>query len=128
MNLVSHPEIHKQLLKRWNELDLSSSQIIEDAKERGMTITPASISKYKNAIKRDKKGVIKSTNFKGTLTLIQLLWLSYRYGINININIGTLKIEDGKPVFVVEKFDELKALKKLKEVFPDAKIELKDGQ
>ena len=128
MNIVENPKIHKELWKRWDELEMTSADIIHDATERGVLITPARISKYKNAVKRDEEGNITSTDFKGSLTVLQLIWLSYRYGVNISINVGTLTLKAGKPVFIVEKYDELKCLKSLHRVFPNTKVILKDLQ
>lgn len=119
--LVENPKIHQELLKRWDELGLTSNQIINDAQERGMSITASNISKYKKAVKRDKEGKIISMNFKGSFTQIQLVWLAFRYGIYVNINVGTLTVRDNKPLYIVEKFDELKALQRLKIVFPATK-------
>jgi len=126
MNIVENPKIHKELWKRWDELEMTSADIIHDATERGVLITPARISKYKNAVKRDKEGNIVSTDFKGSLTVFQLIWLSFRWGVNISINVGTLTLKAGRPTFVVEKYDELAALKKLHKVFPNTKVILKD--
>jgi len=126
MNIVENPKIHKELWKRWDELGLTSADIIHDAEERGMLIVPSRISKYKHAVKRDKDGNVISYDFKGSLTVLQLIWLSYRYGVNISINIGTLTLKQGKPAFVVEDYDELKCLKALHRVFPNTKVILKD--
>ena len=113
MNLVAHPQIHEELHKRWNELGLKPAAIMRDAQERGMNIDGPRLSVYKNMLKTGK------TN--GGLTFEQLTFLCIRYGVFININIGTLKIVDGKPFYEVEKFDELKCLKKLKLAFPNLK-------
>lgn len=128
MNIVENPKIHKELWKRWDELDMTSADIIHDAGERGMLITPARISKYKTAVKKDEEGNIISSDFKGSLTVLQLMWLSYRWGINISINVGTLTLRDGKPIFKVEKYNELECIKKLHKVFPATKVILKDLQ
>lgn len=128
MNIVESPKIHKALWKRWDELGLKSAHIIHDAEERGMLITPARMSKYKTAVKYDKDGNIISTDFKGSLSVFQLFWLSFRYGVNISINVGTLTIKNGKPLFVVEPYNELVCIKKLHKVFPDTKVILKDLQ
>jgi len=126
MNIVENPKIHKELWKRWDELEMTSADIIHDATERGVLITPARISKYKNAIKRDEEGNIISTDFKGSLTVLQLVWVCTRWGITININLGTLTMKNGKPVFIIEPYDELAAIKKLHKVFPNTKVILKD--
>lgn len=126
MNIVENPKIHKELWKRWDELELTSADIIRDAEERGMLIVPSRISKYKHAVKRDKDGEIISTDFKGSLTVLQLMWLSYRYGVNISVNIGTLTLKGGKPTFVVEKYDELTCIKRLHKAFPNTKLITKD--
>lgn len=128
MNIVENPKIHKELCKRWDELGLKSAHIIHDAEERGMLITPARISKYRNAIKRDEEGNVLSTDFKGSLSVLQLFWLSFRYGINISVNVGTLTLRDGKPIFKVEKYSELDCIRRLHKVFPNTKVILKDLQ
>lgn len=137
MNIVENPKIHKELCKRWDELGLKSAHIIHDAEERGMLITPARISKYRNTIKydekwnpitKDKDGKPMSSDFKGSLTVAQLVWISFRYGINISINVGTLTLRDGKPIFKVMPFNELECIKKLHKVFPKTKVILKDLQ
>ncbi len=113
MNLVSHPQIHEELHKRWKELGLKPSEIMRDAQERGMNIDGPRLSVYKKMIKTGK------TN--GGLTFEQLTFLCIRYGVFININIGTLKIVDGKPLYEVESYDELKCIKRLKLAFPNLK-------
>ena len=118
MNIVENPKIHKELFKRWDELEMSSADVIKDAEERGMIITPACISKYKN--------MIKNGNAKGSLTLLQLVFLCTRWGIFLNINVGTLTLEEGKPLYVIEKYNELSCLRKLHKVFPNSKVTIKD--
>ena len=113
MNLVSHPEIHEQLHKRWKELGLKPSEIMRDAQERGMNIDGPRLSVYKNMLKTGK------TN--GGLTFEQLTWLTIRYEIYININIGEPKVVDGKIEYKVPVFNELRALRNLRKAFPDLK-------
>ena len=113
MNLVSHPEIHEQLHKRWKELGLKPSEIMRDAQERGMNIDGPRLSVYKNMLKTGK------TN--GGLTFEQLVWLCVRYDIYININIGEPEIADGKVEYKVKKYNELRAIRRLKQVFPNLK-------
>ena len=112
MNIVQHPKIHKELLKRWKALGLKGATISRDAQERGMDINEARISSYKNMF-TGKKGK------KTTLTSTQLLWLSTRYGIFIHINIGEPVMTEKKVEYKVLPYDELKALRALKRVFPD---------
>jgi len=115
MNLiVENPKIHKELFKRWEELDLKPVHIIKDAEERGMVINASSMSKYKSAVKYDKDGSVKSMNFKNSLTPIQLVWVCIRWGIFINIEIGEPVIKGDKVEFKVMPFNELKCLRKLR--------------
>lgn len=113
MNLVSHPEIHEQLHKRWKELGLKPAAIMRDAQERGMNIDGPRLSVYKKMLQTGK------TN--GGLTFEQLTWLCIRYGIYININIGQPIIENGKLEWKVLPYDELKALRHLSKAFPNLK-------
>lgn len=127
MNIVENPKIHKELLKRWKELDLTAAAIIEDAEERGIHISPPRISKYKSAIKYGKNWKVKSIgSFKESFTSNQLLFLCYRYGIYVHINVGSPVIEGGKLKYEVMPFSEIDCLRKLYQVFPDLKIAVKD--
>lgn len=122
MNIVQHPKIHEELIKRWDKLGLTGAAIARDAQERGMDINDSRISSYRNVFKvqKVKKGSKKPIKPKRTtLTSTQLLWLSVRYGIYININIGEPSIVGDKIVYKVMPYDELKALKLLQKVFPN---------
>ncbi len=113
MNLVSHPDIHEELHKRWKELSLKPSEIMRDAKERGMNIDGPRLSVYKNMLKTGK------TN--GGLTFEQLTFLCIRYGIYININIGQPIITEGKLEWKVLPYNELDSIRRLNKAFPNLK-------
>lgn len=119
MNIVTNPEIHKEFWKRIKELELTQADIIQDAEERGLHgLSKSRLSKYKSAVKRG--------DFKESLTPYMLGWLCVRYGINILIRVGVPVIKDDKVRFIVETFDEAKALWRLKMSFPDTKMRVED--
>lgn len=104
--IKSSTAIKKHLLKRWKELDVSQSSVVQDAQEKGMKgITDQSISRWK-----------KNPDMKGALNQMQVIFLAERWGIELQITVGT-------PVYVayeVEPFNETKALSRLIKIFPDA--------
>lgn len=109
MNLVNDLQLKEEILKRIKELDFSYSEIVKDADERGMKIDPARLSKW-----------VKGK--KGGLTEEQLLWISTRLGIFITLGIGDPIVNaEGKLVFKVGKYDELKAIQRLNKLFPNGK-------
>ncbi len=97
----------RTLLKdRLAELDIKPSQVIEDAKERKMPFTAASLSKYLN-----------HGNIASTLSEENIVWLCLRYGIPINLFIGKPVMKDNKINFIVPKYNEEECLNNLKKVF-----------
>jgi len=122
MNIVQHPKIHEELIKRWDKLGLTGAAIARDAQERGMDINDSRISSYRNVFKvqKVKKGSKKPIKPKRTtLTATQLTWLCIRWGIMIDIQVGSPVIEDGKLKFKIPPYDELKSLQALRRIFPD---------
>jgi len=104
MDLIKESKgIHKCLLKRWEELELKNSQIIKDAEERGMILTKSNMSNYRGSDPSKIHG----------LTQAQVLWLCFRYGINILITIGQPIVKDGEIVYEISKYNELDCIKNL---------------
>lgn len=107
MDLIKESKaIHNSLLKRWKELEKKNADIIHDAEERGMTLTKSQMSTYVN------KGV--------GLTQVQIIWLCLRYQIPILLQVGSPEIIGGEIKYVIQKFDEIEAIKNLnkhKELF-----------
>lgn len=100
MDLIKESKgIHKCLLKRWKELELKNADIIHDAEERGMTLTKSQISNYVN------KNI--------GLTQMQVLWLTIRYFIPVQVQIGAPEIILGEIKYTIPKYDELQALRNL---------------
>lgn len=100
------PKLKEELLKRLKELypsnigfGFKNNLIIKDAKERGIKIAAEQLSRYFS----DKPQ-------KNTLSEEQIIWLSFRYGITIQLAIGVPVVKDNGVVFEVPKFDEAKAL------------------
>lgn|ERR1700748_607510 len=116
MNLVKNKHIKKALQDRWKELDITKmSHVIRDAEERypEMKITSDRLSKWLSDYKHKGKSAGLSES--------QITWLLVRYGIPVSLNIGVPKLEDGKLKFEIPPYDELSALKKLKEIFRSSK-------
>lgn len=83
-----------------------NSAVVKDAEERGIKITPETLSRY-----------ISGNKDKGSLSEAQIIWLAYRYYIPVQLNIGIAKMVDGKVQFEIPKYNELEALRMLKLIF-----------
>ena len=88
MNLTKNTILREAIIGRLKELGMSYSELLKDAAERGMKIAPARMSKY-----------VK--NKYGGMTEEQLLWVATRLGIYINLNLGKITMEGGKPTFKI---------------------------
>lgn len=98
-------KIHSFLLQRIEELKLKPAAIIKDAAGLGMKIENASLSKY-----------MKNGNCKGGLSEETIVWLCIRYGIDLKLIVGSIKLE-GKMEAILPAYDEAKAITKLKTLF-----------
>lgn len=106
----SSKRIKELLIERFTELKLSSTKVVADANERGMNFTIAMLSKYLNHASPD-----------GGLSDDGILWLCFRYGINVHLLVGTPVIKNGKIHLEVESYDESKCIRKLRSHFPNCK-------
>ena len=104
MNLVNNERLREEVLGRMEKLDFTASFLCADAAERGMVIKPDRFSKY-----------VKGK--KGGLTGEQLLWVSTRLGIYININLGKPVVSEGKLKWVISSYQEQECLNRLKLIF-----------
>ncbi len=104
--------IRKLLVNRFEELKLRSTTITEDANKRGMKFTMAMLSKYLN-----------HDNPEGGLSDDGILWLCFRYGINVHLLVGFPVVDKktGDISLDVTPRDENWSLKKLNEFFPNLK-------
>jgi hypothetical protein len=84
--------------------------VVKDAEERGLKITPETLSRY-----------ISGKKEKSNLSEVQITWLCFRYGIPIQLAIGKPIIENNKFVFVIPKYKESESLGLLREVFGNGK-------
>jgi hypothetical protein len=84
----------------------NNAAVIKDADERKFKIAPEALSRY-----------ISGKSDKGSLSEAQLVWLAYRYYIPIQLNIGVPVVKDNRIVFEIPKYDELKALTLLNQIF-----------
>lgn len=98
--------IHSFILKRIEELKLKPADIIKDAADLNMKIESASLSKY-----------LKHGNCKGGLSEEIIVWLCFRYGIDLSLIVGTPKIKNDKLEIALPPYNEAAALAKLKLFF-----------
>ena len=86
--------IRNALIKRFEELQMKPTVIVEDAQSRGLPLSKSQLSNF-----IANKG-------KGTPSDEIILWLCIRYGVEVGININ------------IKAFDEEKALEKLRIIYP----------
>lgn len=94
------------LQQRMAELNLKPADIVKDAIERDVKIDNASFSRY-----------MKHGDVKGSLSEEAIVWLCCRWGIKIQLIVGSLVITDGKLKVTLPPYNEQKALEKLNTVF-----------
>lgn len=94
------------LKNRFVKLELTLKKVANDASSYGININIHSLSKY---LTKSKK-----TN----LTEDTIIWLSFRYGVYVNLIVGTPKIEDNKLKSSITDYDEKRCLKFLQIKYP----------
>ena len=95
-NIIKDSEKIRVLLrKKFNNLNLSYNVVCETAKENGQYVSPDKLSKYFN---KDERGGLTEEN---------IIWLCYRYGIMVFV-----EVKEMNP------FDENKCLEIVKKLFP----------
>jgi hypothetical protein len=104
MGLAKITKLRTLLQKRWKELGFRPSDIIRDANERGLKLHAAQMSRY---IKGEKGG--PSDN--------DIMWLAYRWGIPVRMNIGEPVITEGKITYEIRPYNEQECLESIKKVF-----------
>ena len=110
MSIVKDSDrLKEELLKMLKELyptnvgyGFKNSAVVTDALERGVKIEAGQLSRY---FGKGKKNILSED---------QIIWLSFRYGINIQLAIGVPIVKDGKVYYEVSKFNEARALQTLK--------------
>lgn len=111
--LVKSSKVIRKLLKeRFEDLELRSTAITEDANNRGMKFTIAMLSKYLN-----------HDNPEGGLSDDGILWLCFRYGINVHLLVGYPVVDKKTKEISLDLTpkDESWSFKKLDEFFPNLK-------
>lgn len=107
--LVKSSKRIKQLLRdRFKEININISKVVDDANKRGMRFTIAMLSKYLN-----------HDSPEGGLSEEGILWLCFRYGINVHLLIGTPVVKNGHIDLQIFPYNENACLKKLVSVFPN---------
>lgn len=111
MNLANHEPLRELINARMEEVFGSVGKeygkqkaFINDAAERGMKISTSRLSKY---LKGNEGGITED----------QIVWSATRLGIFINLNLGEPALKEGKLIYEVKKYDELKCLTRLRKIF-----------
>ena len=104
--------IRTLLSNRFDELETTKAKVTKDARARGMRFTVQSLSKYLN-----------HGNIASTLSEENIIWLCIRYGIDINLFVGTPKLEDKKLTLKVPAYNEEACINKLKKFGYEEKAE-----
>lgn len=113
----NHPDLHKALIERWNDLKLKNVDIIRDAEELkehgGPIMSNSAFSRYR----KGTPGQIPN----GAISDEDIIWLATRWGIYVSVNVGVASVveeEKAKKVrFKILKYDEKKNLEILKKVY-----------
>jgi len=65
---------------------------------------------------------LKHGDTRGSLREDQIVWLATRYGVFINITIGSPEIDkEGKIKFTIKDYNEEESIRRLKLLFPSTK-------
>lgn len=99
--------IRKILKERFDDLALTARSIVEDANEKGLKINESSISRYLN-----------HGNTKSSISEEAIIWLCFRWGIQITLLVGKPVLKDKRLLLEVPKYNETECLTKLKKLFP----------
>lgn len=104
--IKDNEDLHAALVKRiFADLELTQDAVIKDAQARGYIISNSQLSKYLNHHKEIH-----------SLTEKDIIWLCYRYGVDLTLNIGApISVTKWKVVA----YSEEKAINKLKLMFPE---------
>lgn len=105
-SLVKKTDKIRRLLKvRFEELNLTLTDIVKDAKDRGKTLSIASLSKY-----------LRKSDINN-LSEESIIWLCFRYGVFIQLKIHAPETEGSN--LKLFPYNEKLCLKLLNEVFPN---------
>jgi hypothetical protein len=104
MNLADNDYLREIILGRLKELDWKDAHLLRDAEERGYPINRSRYSRWKNG----RKGSLNDDN---------LHWIMERLGIKYSVNFGSPVVRGGKLVWVIDRYDELSALKRINILF-----------
>lgn len=98
--------IRESLIQRMQELNMKPSDLVKDAETLGRKIDNGALSKYVN-----------HGNVKGALSEEDVVWIATRWGIDIQLVVGKIKIVQGKLNIVLAPYKEEEAINKLKLIF-----------
>ena len=99
--------IRKLLKERFDDQRLRAKDIVVDANEKGLNINESSLSRYLN-----------HGNTRSSISEEAIIWLCFRYGIQITLLIGKPVLKEKRLVLELPRYNEEECLTKLKQVFP----------
>jgi hypothetical protein len=109
--IKTNQKIRQAIIDRIDVLKLTQQDVINDAALKGYKLPVDMISRY-----------LKHGDMKGSLREDQIIWLATRYGVFINLTIGSPEVdENGRIKFSVKEYNEEESLRKLKLLFPGTK-------
>lgn len=81
--IKDHFEIWRLLKDRFGKFEVSNTDIINDARDKGVVITPAAMSNYMSSFDMETKK--QKNSITTSLSQEKILWLCERYGIVIEV-------------------------------------------
>lgn len=110
-SIIKDSSILRKALKQRliEELKMDLAEIVDDAKDKGASFTKSSLSKHLN-----------HGNIPGSLSEENIVWLSIRWGIPIQLQVGKLVfVNKGKRGVrnVIPPYNEEKSLEMLNQIF-----------
>jgi hypothetical protein len=94
------------LKSRLEEIGINYSRVVEDANDRGMKFTNSALSRF-----------LKSGNVNGSLTEESIVWLCFRYGIEVQLIVGSPLLDNGKLKLKIPPYNEDKCLSVIETIY-----------
>jgi hypothetical protein len=108
-------KIRITLKDRFSELELTLSDIVKDARSKGLNFTISSLSKF-----------LKHGNMKSTLAEEYIVWLCIRYGIQLTLLVGKPALKDKKLTLSIPPYNEEECLSNLIKLGYEGKTQTKE--
>lgn len=103
-------KIKEALKKRFSELGMTYTQIAEEAETWGVKVKVETLSRYFNG------------QHRSSLTEEGIVFLCYRWGIPISLNVGFPDMEDGKFKTKIPPYNEKECLRITKKLWKEGSV------